>query len=428
LFASIGTNYGAGNGTTTFNLPDLRGRVSVGRDSAQTEFDTLGETGGAKTHTLTTAEMPSHTHVQNPHTHTSNFGEGGGAGRDAPSGGGDGYKAKYYTPGLVINNATATNQNTGGDGAHNNLQPYQILNYIIKASAGTTAGDSELATRLGVVEVKTNQLALSPNFIINGAFEINQRAYVSGTNLASGVYGFDRWKSSFTSTSLTFTSAPQGQLVTISSGGSIEQIIERQNLPAGTYTLSWNGTATGRVYNTGATAPAYASSPITVTIDGTQNVEVEFTATGGTRTIGQVQLEAGSKATPFKRNGSSVQAEIAACQRYFVAFAPGELKISNPYFTVALSGGGQYIMTNLPVSMRVTPTSITNSAGATTVVFAYLNTSAGAGITRNIAISGTGPLAITGNYDGAANNGGATLPTNYAFGTNNQIIFVNAEL
>jgi hypothetical protein len=298
------------------------------------------------------------------------------------------------------------------------------LGSVAVTSPITNSGTSTSA----VVGLDYSALQYGRNVIINGAFEINQRAYVSGTNLASGAYGFDRWKSSFTSTSLTFTSTPQGQLVTISSGGSIEQIIERQNLPAGTYTLSWNGTATGRVYNTGATAPAYASSPITVTIDGTQNVEVEFTATGGTRTLGQVQLEAGSRATPFKRNGSSVQAELAACQRYFVAFQPAELKIANPYFTVALSGGQQHITTHLPVPMRVTPISITNSAGATSIVFQYLNTSAGSNITRNIAFSGTGPLAITGDYDGAGRNGGATLPTNYTFGANNQIVWVSAEL
>jgi hypothetical protein len=155
------------------------------------------------------------------------------------------------------------------------------------------------------------------NILINGAFEINQRAYVSAANLASGSYGFDRWKSTFTNTTLTYTSAPQGQEVTINSGGSIEQVVERANLPAGTYTLSWTGTATGRVYNTGATPPSYAASPITVTLDGLANVEVEFTASGGTRTLSKVQLEAGSTATAFKRNADNIQGELAACQRYY---------------------------------------------------------------------------------------------------------------
>jgi microcystin-dependent protein len=70
LFNVVGTIYGIGDGTTTFNLPNLKGRVPVGRDTTQVEFDTLGETGGAKTHTLGVTEMPSHTHSQTGHTHT----------------------------------------------------------------------------------------------------------------------------------------------------------------------------------------------------------------------------------------------------------------------------------------------------------------------------------------------------------------------
>lgn len=63
LFTLIGTTYGVGDGSTTFNLPDLKGRVPVGRNAADGSFDVLGESGGAKTHTLTTAEMPNHAHT-----------------------------------------------------------------------------------------------------------------------------------------------------------------------------------------------------------------------------------------------------------------------------------------------------------------------------------------------------------------------------
>ena len=59
LFALIGTSFGAGDGSTTFNLPDGKGREIIGRDATQVEFDTLGEIGGAKTHILTAAQQPA---------------------------------------------------------------------------------------------------------------------------------------------------------------------------------------------------------------------------------------------------------------------------------------------------------------------------------------------------------------------------------
>ena len=61
LFAVIGTTYGAGNGSTTFNLPDLRQRFPLGKASSGTG-NVLGSTGGALTQTLTTSHLPSHSH------------------------------------------------------------------------------------------------------------------------------------------------------------------------------------------------------------------------------------------------------------------------------------------------------------------------------------------------------------------------------
>lgn len=68
LFNVIGITYGSGDGSSTFNLPNLRGRIPVGLDASLVEFDTLGEVGGEKAHTLTASEMPSHSHSMN-HTH-----------------------------------------------------------------------------------------------------------------------------------------------------------------------------------------------------------------------------------------------------------------------------------------------------------------------------------------------------------------------
>jgi len=119
LFAAIGTTYGAGNGSTTFNVPDMRGRTPVGRDTGQSEFDVLGETGGAKTHTMTVAEMPSHSHQ-----YTNRFGNVNT---------GSTWAAMSNQNNVSAPSASnVSTQPTGGGGAHNNLQPYRVRNFIIK--------------------------------------------------------------------------------------------------------------------------------------------------------------------------------------------------------------------------------------------------------------------------------------------------------
>lgn len=137
LFAVIGTSYGAGDGSTTFNVPNLMGRVPVGAGLGTGLTNrVLASQGGEESHTLTSDEIPSHSHsINDPgHSHTSRIGRDDGnnsnnAGQ-APPGDAttnilDGYSTTNNTTGITINS-------TGGGQAHNLMQPFLVLNYIIK--------------------------------------------------------------------------------------------------------------------------------------------------------------------------------------------------------------------------------------------------------------------------------------------------------
>lgn len=133
LFNAIGTTYGSGDGNTTFNLPNLKGRVITGLDTSQTEFDALGETGGEKTHLLTDNEIPPLTTYAPSQT----------------TGGNMAYLNDWsgYT-GTGLGNIPITKTKTTNASEHNNLQPYITLNYIIKAfqSSGTVANVTNVTT------------------------------------------------------------------------------------------------------------------------------------------------------------------------------------------------------------------------------------------------------------------------------------------
>lgn len=124
LFAAIGTSFGVGNGSTTFNLPDMRGRVPLGLDnlggvSANTvtnaAADSIGGTEGAEDHTLIVAELASHTHSYTIATNRNNTGSSSGT-------------TDYW-----VNDTSALTGSNGSNTAHNNMQPYLTTNYIIRA-------------------------------------------------------------------------------------------------------------------------------------------------------------------------------------------------------------------------------------------------------------------------------------------------------
>ena len=203
LFNVISTKYGVGDGSTTFNLPDLRGRVPVGLSPSDNDFKTLGSKGGEKAHTLTVQEMPSHNHSATltinsggAHTHSASSNSTGAhthsvSGSAASAGAHThemnqstfnkldtqyGLTSSYpaYNDRVIGNNGTSSVStrtagahthtvsgtaasngahshtitvnsggshshtgsvsigNAGGGQAHNNMQPYIVLNYIIK--------------------------------------------------------------------------------------------------------------------------------------------------------------------------------------------------------------------------------------------------------------------------------------------------------
>lgn len=205
LFSVIGTAFGSGNGSSTFNVPNLMGRVPVGVSTSDNDF-LLAKTGGAKTHVLTTAQLPAHSHtastasagghthtvgigsagshihsanmtvagehthtpstmhnfmtVLNPSTSTASRRQVGSAGadrgvaytatvtsdlnstRNTSPGGGHAHNismgaAGAHTHSTTVNTAgahthTVTVNNTGSGAAHNIMQPFIALNYIIK--------------------------------------------------------------------------------------------------------------------------------------------------------------------------------------------------------------------------------------------------------------------------------------------------------
>jgi microcystin-dependent protein len=144
LWLIIGNKFGLASNPNNFKLPDLQGRVIVGSGSGSgLTSRSIGQNGGAETHTLTTSEIPSHNHTgttstNGDHTHTvGNTVQKDGNGTPGSI---DNEGSEINTT-YTINTTTSTNgnhnhtfttNNTGGGQAHNNMQPFTVLNYIIK--------------------------------------------------------------------------------------------------------------------------------------------------------------------------------------------------------------------------------------------------------------------------------------------------------
>jgi microcystin-dependent protein len=158
LFTAIGTTHGTGDGSTTFNLPDCRGRVVAGQDdmggssanrltgvTGSVNGDTMGAVGGEETHTLTEAELAAHDHGATGLTTTITVNNGSNIPQNLSDADFNTYSAAAGShdvfDGVSEDIATITATGTiGGDtadagsgSAHNNVQPTIILNKIIYA-------------------------------------------------------------------------------------------------------------------------------------------------------------------------------------------------------------------------------------------------------------------------------------------------------
>lgn len=148
LFAVLGTTYGTGDGSTTFNLPNLKGRVPVGLDTSQTEFNTMGKTGGHK--------------LLQAHTHAESVGNGMAGGIALVA------QANYSGGNFAVGNTTAS---TGGGNAEN-LQPYQVVNYIIRyALPGNFSGSTNIPRHDQVFNMYRNSSHISSNSYTKVAFD-----------------------------------------------------------------------------------------------------------------------------------------------------------------------------------------------------------------------------------------------------------------
>lgn len=423
LFAAVGTTYGTGDGSTTFNLPDLRGRVPVGKNGGS--FGTLGASGGAETVTLDSNNLPAHSHsfsattnTTGGHTHSLS-GSNGGSANLGPSvtsnSNGDfayflgGGRANYN--GDHSHTVSGTTGSAGSGTAVNNLQPYLVTNYIIKATAAITPGESELAPRVGILEA-TN--ALSPNYIINGAFDVWQRG-ASFTN-PSSAYTADRWVCNGTGYNIAqitsglpsgFISGIQSTVTSAGTAHAFSQQVEYKNIypligksaifsfwakanANNTFSKTVNVTVRSsttedqRVWH-GNNSSTTSLIPVTITTSwakysvdlssyipsNAKALAFEFNIINSGSVVGDgvsftgVQLEEGVVATPFRRNGANTQIELASCKRYYQqSWTPSA---GGPTPLSVADGGLKTCAVKFEVEMRVAPTfSFTSSASVAT--------------------------------------------------------------
>ena len=180
LYAVIGTTYGVGDGSTTFNIPNLQGRVPMGMSTNYA----LGASGGEAVHTLTAAELAAHGHDVKSWVEAGTLGNAKHwtdngttlvdvtAGRSFASTTGSWYNTTFQVAQSGTGDGTGMTLQAGGNQAHNNLQPYTVTNYIIKASSALSETQSQLDFFYPVGSFyETSNVNFNPNLVWGGTWE-----------------------------------------------------------------------------------------------------------------------------------------------------------------------------------------------------------------------------------------------------------------
>jgi hypothetical protein len=258
------------------------------------------------------------------------------------------------------------------------------------------------------------------NILINPGFTVNQRVYVSGTDLGAGSagngYAHDRWRAGTAGTNTyTFTQLASPTQVTITAG-TIIQTVENKNVEGGDYVLSWTGTAQARVgYGSSVAASlpsgAYAASPIVISnIPAGDYITVEY----DTGTLYKPQLESGTVPTKFEFRPYGTESIL--CQRFFVSISSSNYANFGYGFGYTSTQGFGFVA--LPTPMRALPTLVSTYQN-----FSFATPGVGTFPVTSIVVSSAGNTpsfiqlncgfasGITANqmYILAANNAGSSI-------------------